>query len=56
MELNKLIPKLAKKISIYDFSSNEYFIHQEDYDHRIKISSETYDLIKKLTEKKHGAT
>jgi|TARA_B110000037_G_scaffold221513_1_gene292797 putative peptide zinc metalloprotease protein len=52
MELNKLIPKLAKKISIYDFSSNEYFIHQEDYDHRIKISSETYDLIKKIDGKK----
>lgn len=52
MERNKLIPKLAEKISIYDFSSNEYFIHQEDYDHRIKISSETYNLIKKVDGKK----
>ncbi|MGY0408400.1 MAG: peptidase, M50 family protein [Polaribacter sp.] len=52
MEHNKLAPKLAEKISIYAFSSNEYFIHQEEYDHRIKISSETYNLIKKIDGKK----
>jgi len=52
MERSKLIPKLAENIVFHDFSQNQFFIHQKDYDHRIKISIDTYNLIKKIDGKK----
>lgn len=52
MERGKLIPKLAENITFHNFSQNQYFIHQKDYDHRIKISIDTYHLIEKIDGKK----
>jgi putative peptide zinc metalloprotease protein len=52
MERSKLIPKLAENIVFHDFSQNHFFIHQKDYDHRIKISIDTYNLIRKIDGKK----
>ena len=40
-----LVPILSKKILFHPLNSNEYFIHQTVYDHRIKISIELYNFI-----------
>ena len=40
-----LVPILSKKILFHPLNSNEYFIHQTEYDHRIKISIELYNFI-----------
>lgn len=48
MKKQLLIPKLSKDISFYEFSKDSYLIHQTDYNHRIKISNETYNLLKRI--------
>ena len=40
-----LVPLLSKQIIFHPLNNNEYFIHQTEYDHRIKISLELYNFI-----------
>lgn len=44
--MNKnLIPQLSNEITFSLLNKNEYFIHQETYNHRVKITSGLYDFI-----------
>lgn len=48
MNKELLIPVLSNNIEIHQFSDKDYFIHELDLDHRIKISSKVYELINTL--------
>jgi len=39
MKIEELTPKLSENLSFHKFSNSEYFIHQKEYGHRIKISN-----------------
>ena len=44
--MNKnIIPLISKDIIFYPLNSNDYFIHQTEYEHRIKISKELYNFL-----------
>ncbi len=52
MNLNK-IPQLSKEISYHSFNKNEFLIHQTQFDHRVKISSELYNFLQLIDNKKN---
>lgn len=44
--MNKsIIPLISKDIVFYPINTNEFFIHQTVYEHRIKISNELYNFL-----------
>lgn len=47
-----IIPLLSEEITFNSLNKNEYFIHQIVYDHRIKISTELYNFIQLIDNKK----
>lgn len=51
MNLNK-IPQLSKEISYHSFNKKEFLIHQTQFDHRVKISSELYNFLHLIDNKK----
>lgn len=51
MNLNK-IPQLSKEISYHSFNKKEFLIHQTQFDHRVKISSELYKFLQLIDNKK----
>lgn len=52
MSKEHLVPKISENVIFHKFSKNSYFIHQTVYDHRVKISIEFYELLKKIDGKK----
>ena len=46
------IPILSNNITFNPINSEDYFIHQETYDHRVKISRDLYDFIQLIDNKK----
>jgi putative peptide zinc metalloprotease protein len=48
-----IVPLLSKEITFHNLNKNEYFIHQLEYDHRIKISTELYNFIKLIDNQKN---
>jgi len=53
MKKQLLIPRLSKDVSFHEFSKDSYLVHQTNYNHRIKISDETFDLLSKIDNKKN---
>jgi len=53
MERELLVPELSEDIVYHQFSSDSYFIHQVEYDHRIKITNDLYALLHKIDGKKN---
>lgn len=47
-----IIPKLSKEICVYPLNKNDFFIHQTNFDHRIKISSDLNNFILLIDGKK----
>lgn len=44
--MNKnLVPQLSDKISFHPINKKDYFIHQIEFDHRIKISKKLHDFL-----------
>jgi putative peptide zinc metalloprotease protein len=48
-----IIPKLSDQITFHPLNKTEYFIHQTEHDHRIKISSELYNFVKLIDKQKN---
>ncbi|MET0944475.1 MAG: peptidase, M50 family protein [Flavobacterium sp.] len=46
------IPILSNNITFNPINSEDYFIHQETYDHRVKISRDLYDFMQLIDNKK----
>ena len=46
------IPILSNDITFSPINSEDYFIHQETYDHRVKISRDLYDFMQLIDNKK----
>ncbi|PKB16138.1 peptidase, M50 family protein [Flavobacterium sp. 5] len=46
------VPQLSKEISYHSINKNEYFIHETQWDHRVKISSQLYDFLQIIDNKK----
>lgn len=49
---NRIIPRLSSDIDFHKLNKNDFFIHQTKFDHRIKISTEFYDFIQLIDNKK----
>lgn len=45
MEKSKLIPVRSKDLIMSEFDENSYYVHQTEFDYRIKISKESYNLL-----------
>jgi putative peptide zinc metalloprotease protein len=43
--MNNNIPQLSKDISYHPLNKNEFFIHQTQFEHRVKISKELYHFL-----------
>ncbi len=51
--MNKdIVPQLSKYISYHPINKSEYFIHETQWDHRVKISSQLYDFLHLVDNKK----
>jgi len=53
MKKQLLVPQLSEDIAYHQFSSDSYFVHQKEYNHRIKISNELYELLQKVDGRKN---
>lgn len=53
MNKQKLIPKLTDELSFHQFDNASYFVHQQKYGHRIKITEDVYDLLQLIDGKKN---
>ncbi|MDT0641959.1 hypothetical protein RM553_03855 [Zunongwangia sp. F363] len=53
MKKHLLIPQISEDITYHQFSSDSYFVHQKEYNHRIKISNELYQLLQKIDGRKN---
>jgi len=51
-----LVPQLSDKISFHSINKEEYFIHQIEFDHRVKISKKLYDFLLLIDGKKNLET
>lgn len=51
MDIN-IVPQLSKEITLHPLNKTEYFIHQTNHDHRIKISLELYNFVQLIDNKK----
>ncbi|TRX00154.1 peptidase, M50 family protein [Flavobacterium gawalongense] len=50
--MNKnIVPQLSKEISYHSLNKNEFFIHQTQFDHRVKISKELYHFLQLIDSK-----
>ncbi|MBX3254804.1 MAG: M50 family metallopeptidase [Chitinophagaceae bacterium] len=45
MEKGEMIPEINEDVKISQFSENTYLVHQTQYNHRLKVSSEVYLLL-----------
>ncbi len=46
MEKSKLIPIVSKNLIVSKFDKNSFYLHQTEFNYRLKISKESYDLLK----------
>lgn len=53
MKRQLLVPELSEDIFYHQFSSDSYFVHQVEYNYRIKISNELYSLLRSIDGKKN---
>lgn len=53
MKKQLLVPQISEDIAYHQFSSDSYFVHQKEYNHRIKISNELYKLLQKVDGRKN---
>ncbi|MNQ12305.1 putative peptide zinc metalloprotease protein YydH [compost metagenome] len=51
-----LIPQLSDKISFHSINKEDYFIHQIEFDHRVKISKKLYDFLQLIDGEKNLET
>lgn len=56
MKKDLLIPKISKDVSFHTFSKDSYLVHQSNYNHRIKVTKETYDILNKIDNNKNLLT
>ncbi|MBW4361243.1 peptidase, M50 family protein [Flavobacterium taihuense] len=47
-----IVPQLSDKISFHSINKEEYFIHQIEFDHRVKISKKLHDFLQLIDGKK----
>lgn len=45
MEKSKLTPVCSKDLTISEFDENSYYVHQNKFDYRLKLSKESLDLL-----------
>jgi len=48
MQKHNLKPKISKDVSFHTFSNDSYLIHQSKYNHRVKVTEDTYNILNLL--------
>ncbi|MEX6627615.1 zinc metalloprotease [Tenacibaculum salmonis] len=56
MKKELLVPRISKDVSFHTFSKDSYLIHQSKYNHRIKVTKETFDILNKIDNVKNLLT
>lgn len=53
MKKELLVPKISKDVSFHSFSKGSYLVHQSNYNHRIKVTKETFNILNKIDNAKN---